>query len=73
MVSRDEQDIVKDYVYKDQDIIGRKIMEYSGWYGNRKAPMPVNVIATLLKISPAAVSQRRGKIQDIISNNSDLK
>ena len=60
-VVRSPRDVWMDYVYHDLDPRGRKIMEWSWGYGGAKVK-PVNEIADKLKVSAAAISQRRGTI-----------
>jgi len=57
----DESKVWSDYVYYDLDPSGRKIMEWSWGYNGAKVK-PVRDIAASLKVSPAAVSQRRTTI-----------
>lgn len=60
-----------EYVYASVDPINQKIMEWSsGKHGVR--PLSNNQIAAKLHISPAAVSQRRGKIQGMLSDARSL-
>jgi len=46
-----------DYVYHDQDTVGKQLMEHVMGYGGR-TPISKSYAARALKISPAAVSQR---------------
>ena len=57
----DPQKAWADYVYQDLDRLDQKIFEWSTGYGGAKT-MKKNEIATKLKISAPAVSQRIGKI-----------
>lgn len=50
-------DVWLDYVYHDQDEIGRKILEWTTGYNGREV-LRKTEIARRLKISPAAVSKR---------------
>ena len=54
-----------DYVYQDQDQIGKQIMEWTMGYGGVNK-LPKAEIATRLNISAPAVSKRIGKILDNI-------
>lgn len=55
-----------DYVYKSVGPIDQKIMEWaSGFHG--KPQLPNQVIAQKLGITPAAVSQRKNRIQSLMS------
>ena len=63
---RDPKDVLMDYIYYDQDPVGRKIMEGSwGYNGARK--ISGNELAVKLKITPSAISQRKGHILKQIS------
>jgi len=53
--------IWRDYVYHDQDRIGKLLMELVMGHNGRR-PVPKKEAARRLKISPAAVSQRINKI-----------
>lgn len=56
-----------EYVYASVDPINQKIMEWtSGLHGVK--PLSNNEIAQKLRISPAAVSQRKAKIQQLLSD-----
>lgn len=54
-------DVWLDYVYHDQDEIGRKILEWTTGYNGRER-LKKTEIARRLKISPAAVSKRISSI-----------
>ena len=55
-----------DYVYRSVGPIDQKIMEWSSGHGG-KPVLSTKEIAAKLKITPAAISQRRGKILDMMS------
>jgi len=58
-------------VYDDADNVDKKIMEWSfGMNGN--SILPGHVIATKLRISPGAVSQRKAKIQSSLDTVMDF-
>ena len=60
-----------EYVYASVGPIDQKIMEWtSGLHGVK--PLSNNDIAKKLRISPAAVSQRKGKIQQLLSDVRSL-
>lgn len=56
-----------DYVYKSVSPTDQKIMEWSSGFNKGNKILSNNDIATKLRISPPAVSQRRAKIQDMLS------
>lgn len=60
-MSVDPQQVWSEYIYSDLDPIDQRIYEMSTGYGG-VAVVPKKDIAAELKISPAAVSQRIGKI-----------
>lgn len=55
-----------DYVYRSVGPIDQKIMEWSSGHGG-KPVLSTKEIAAKLKITPAAISQRRGKILAMMS------
>lgn len=58
-------------VYDDADQIDKKIMEWTfGLNGNQK--LPNHVIASKLRITPGAVSQRKAKIQTTLGRVMDF-
>jgi len=58
---RDPKDVLMDYIYHDADPAGRRIIEGS-WGYNGARSKSVNELAATLKMTPSAVSQRKGKI-----------
>lgn len=60
------EDDYYDYVYRSVGPIDQKIMEWSSGHGGRK-PLKIADIAAKLHITPAAVSQRRTKILNMMS------
>jgi len=58
---REARRIFMDYVYHDQDAIGKQLMELTMGYGGR-TPIPKAQAAAVLKISAPAVSQRLDNI-----------
>lgn len=56
-----------EYVYASVSPIDQKIMEWASGY-HKKPILSNNQIATKLRISPAAVSQRKAKIQQLMSD-----
>lgn len=60
-----------EYVYASVDPVSQKIMEWtSGKHGVK--PLSNNQIAAKLRVSPAAVSQRKSKIQRMLSDARSL-
>lgn len=66
-----------DYAYKDADRIDRKIIEMKTGYGGKYEPMPPNVIARDLGLTPSQLTRRSIKlslrIQEIEKNLQDIQ
>jgi len=63
----DQDKIWADYVYQDLNPVDQKIMEWRTGRGGQGI-LGVAVIAKRLKMSPAAVSQRAKRINEILAN-----
>lgn len=58
-------------IYMDADPIDQKVMEWSfGMHGSK--PLEVQEMARRLNVTPAAISQRRNRLQQILDQESDL-
>lgn len=71
-INRDSQALWESVVYDDLDDIDRVIFEHTLGY-NGKKQLTNQEIARRLKLSPGAVSQRKSKIQKLLSENAAAK